>query len=151
MPTGHRALGNDSSLPLETALAALKPVLEDDRVAKIGHDLKFDMIMLARHGVALRGLDTDTMIGSYLIDATRSAHALEDLALEHTSYKALTEEDVCGRGAKARVAGGRAGRGGASTTRASAPTSPDSSRRFCEDRLEQGTAGRCLHDRSSCR
>ena len=41
------------------------------------------------------------MIASYLIDATRSAHRLEDLALEHTSYKALTEEDVCGRGAKA--------------------------------------------------
>ena len=41
------------------------------------------------------------MIASYLIDATRSTHRLEDLALEHTSYKALTEEDVCGRGAKA--------------------------------------------------
>jgi DNA polymerase-1 len=101
VPTGHRALGNDASLPLEAALAALKPALEDDRVAKIGHDMKFDMIMLARHGVALRGLDTDTMIGSYLIDATRSAHGLEDLALEHTSYKALTQEDVCGRGARA--------------------------------------------------
>jgi DNA polymerase-1 len=41
------------------------------------------------------------MIASYLLDATRSEHPLEDLALEHTSYKALTEEDVCGRGAKA--------------------------------------------------
>src|SRR5439155_1410241 len=58
-------------------------------------------ILLARHGVSLRGLDTDTMLASYLIDATRSEHRLEDLALEHTSYKAFTEEDVCGRGAKA--------------------------------------------------
>ena len=41
------------------------------------------------------------MLASYLLDATRSAHPLEDLALEHTGYKALTEEDVCGRGAKA--------------------------------------------------
>ncbi len=57
--------------------------------------------MLARHGVTLRGLDLDTMLASYLLDATRSAHLIEDLALEHTSYKALTAEDVCGRGAKA--------------------------------------------------
>ena len=101
MPTGHRALGNTGSLPLATALAALKPALEDDAVAKIGHDLKFDMIMLARHGIVLRGLDTDTMIGSYLIDRHPVGAPLEDLALEHTSYKALSEEDICGRGAKA--------------------------------------------------
>jgi DNA polymerase I len=101
VPTGHRALGNLSSLPVGTVLAALKSVLEDPSVAKIGHDLKFDTIMLARHGVTLRGLDIDTMIASYLVDATRSAHRLEDLALEHSSYKALTDEEVCGRGAKA--------------------------------------------------
>ncbi len=41
------------------------------------------------------------MLASYLLDATRSGHLIEDLALEHTSYKALTEEDVCGRGVKA--------------------------------------------------
>ncbi len=41
------------------------------------------------------------MIASYLLDATRSAHPLEELALEHTGYKALREEDVCGRGVKA--------------------------------------------------
>jgi DNA polymerase-1 len=51
--------------------------------------------------VVLRGLDVDTMLASYLIDAERATHKLEDLALEHTSYKALSEEDVCGRGAKA--------------------------------------------------
>src|SRR5207249_9407034 len=61
----------------------------------------FDAIVLARHEVTLRGLDTDTMLASYLVDATRSEHRLDDLALEHTSYKALTEEEVCGRGVKA--------------------------------------------------
>ena len=76
-------------------------MLEDASIDKVGHDLKFDAIVLARHGVTLRGLDLDTMLASYLLDATRSEHPLEDLALEHTSYKALTEEDVCGRGAKA--------------------------------------------------
>jgi DNA polymerase I len=82
------------------ALDVLRPVLEDPTIKKVGHDLKFDAILLARHGVAMQGLETDTMIASYLVDANRSSHPLEDLALEHTGYKALTEEEVCGRGAK---------------------------------------------------
>src|SRR5439155_18860384 len=85
----------------EAALEVLRPILEDETVKKAGHDLKFDAIVLAQHGVTLRGFDTDTMLASYLIDATRSEHELEDLALEHTSYKALSEEDICGRGTKA--------------------------------------------------
>src|SRR5207248_4710806 len=100
VPVGHRSLAAPT-LPLEAVLDALRPVLEDEALAKIGHDLKFDAIVLARHGITLRGLETDTMIASYLVDATRSEHRLEELALEHTRYRALTEEDVCGRGAKA--------------------------------------------------
>ncbi len=83
------------------ALQLLKGVLEDGTVQKVGHDLKFDAIVLGRHGINLQGIETDTMLASYLLDATRSAHPLEDLALEHAGYKALKEEDVCGRGAKA--------------------------------------------------
>ena len=83
------------------ALQLLKGVLEDPSIRKVGHDLKFDSIVLGRHGVTLRGIETDTMLASYLLDATRSSHPLEDLALEHAGYKALKEEDVCGRGAKA--------------------------------------------------
>jgi DNA polymerase-1 len=83
------------------ALVELKAIFEDDLIKKVGHDLKFDAIVLERHGVELRGVETDTMLASYLLDATRSAHPLEDLAIEHAGYKALREEDVCGRGAKA--------------------------------------------------
>jgi DNA polymerase-1 len=116
VPTGHRAparnlLGDadpscaeTTGLPaiaVGTALEILRPVLEDASIRKVGHDLKFDAIMLARHGVTLQGLDTDTMLASYLLDATRAEHKLEDLALEHVSYKALKDEDVCGRGARA--------------------------------------------------
>src|SRR6266851_7378470 len=101
VPVGHQALGDTPSMPLAAALQALRPLLEDETIRKAGHDLKFDAIVLARHGVTLRGLDIDTMLASYLVDATRSEHRLEDLALEQTSYKALTEEDVCGRGVKA--------------------------------------------------
>ena len=88
-------------LPLATVMDALRSLLEDPAILKIGHDLKFDAIVLARHGVDLRAIETDTMLASYLVDATRSAHPLEELALEHAGYKALREEDLCGRGAKA--------------------------------------------------
>jgi DNA polymerase I len=101
VPVGHRSLHATPALALDAVLDELRGLLEDDTLKKSGHDLKFDAIVLARHGVTLRGLDVDTMLASYLIDSTRSEHRLEDLALEHTSYKALTEEDVCGRGAKA--------------------------------------------------
>jgi DNA polymerase I len=109
LPTAHRGpapslveeVDEVRSIDVRTVLDALRPVLEDPAIGKSGHDLKFDAIMLARHGVTLQGLETDTMLTSYLIDATRAEHRLEDLALEHVSYKALKEEDVCGRGAKA--------------------------------------------------
>jgi len=101
VPIGHRALGAMPTVPLETTLAALKDVLEDPAIRKVGHDLKFDALVLARHGVTLQGLDLDTMLASYLVDATRTEHRLEDLALELVSYKAIADEDVCGRGAKA--------------------------------------------------
>jgi DNA polymerase-1 len=101
VPTGHRGLGAVPSIAVRTALDVLRPLFEDPAIGKSGHDLKFDAIVLARHGVTLQGLDTDTMLTSYLIDATRAEHRLEELALEHVSYKALKDEDVCGRGVKA--------------------------------------------------
>jgi DNA polymerase-1 len=95
--------GGPEAVPLDRAsvLDTLRAVLEDASIAKVGHDLKFDIIVLARHGIELRGQEMDTMLASYLLDATRSSHPLEELALEHAGYKALREEDVCGRGAKA--------------------------------------------------
>ena len=101
VPVGHRSLGDMASMPLEEAMGILGPVLADPGIVKSGHDLKFDAIVLVRHGVMLDGLGTDTMLASYLLDATRSAHRLEDLSLEHTAYKAIAEEDVCGKGVRA--------------------------------------------------
>jgi DNA polymerase-1 len=89
-----------SQIDRQVALDKLKPLLEDLHVRKVGHDLKFDTVLLARHGITLQGLGFDSMLASYLLDATRPGHPLEETSLEYLGYKALTEEDVCGRGAK---------------------------------------------------
>ena len=58
-------------------------------------------MMLSHEGITLAGLEFDTMLASYVLDATRSSHTIEEVALEHLGYKALTQEDVCGTGQKA--------------------------------------------------
>ena len=101
--SGDLLAGASAPAQLDAArvLERLRPALEDEAIRKVGHDLKFDVIVLARHGITLRGLAFDSMLASYLLDATRPGHPLEETSLEHLGYKALTEEDICGRGAKA--------------------------------------------------
>jgi DNA polymerase-1 len=101
VPVEHRALGVIPTIPSAEAFGTLKGVLEDPAIKKDAHDLKFAAIVCERFGVDLQGLQLDTMLSSYLIDATRSEHRLEDLALELVSYKAISDEEVCGKGAKA--------------------------------------------------
>jgi DNA polymerase I len=101
VPIGHTGLDEPSSLTRQAALAALKPLFEDPAIRKVGHDLKFHLMMLAHEGIALAGLEFDTMLASYVLDATRSGHTVEEVALEYLGYKAVTQEDVCGHGQKA--------------------------------------------------
>src|SRR6185436_11016646 len=77
------------------------PLLEDEGIAKRGHDLKTVVLVLARSGITLRGLSVDSILASYLLDANRSNHVLEEVALEHLGYRAHSEEDIRGKGAKA--------------------------------------------------
>ena len=101
VPLGHRTLGADTGLGREAALDALKKPLADAGLPKVGHDLKQAALILGRHGVPLAGLDLDTLIASYLLDATRPGHDLRDLALEEIGYKAIALEEVVGKGARA--------------------------------------------------
>jgi DNA polymerase-1 len=102
IPLGHEGFGGGFSLPKAEALALLAPLLTDPSIEKIGHDLKADLIVLGRHGVDVQNPQGfDTMIASYLVDANRSSQALEPLALEQLGYKALTEDEVRGKGVKA--------------------------------------------------
>lgn len=102
VPIGHSGLaGADSSLDPRTVLATLAPVLSDPGIQKVAHDLKIALEVLVQHGVTLTNLSFDTMLAAYLLDANRSSQALEPIALEQIGYKALTDDLVRGKGAKA--------------------------------------------------
>jgi DNA polymerase-1 len=102
VPLAHTGLGPVQNLNPRDALAILKPIFEDATIAKIGHDLKFDAVVLARHAITVAGYEFDTMLASYLLDATRSEHPLEETALEYLTYKAIKEEELRGKGIRAR-------------------------------------------------
>ena len=105
VPLERASLVSGPGVDRDAALAALRPVLEDPGIAKVGHDLKRSLILLARSGIRLAGLSSDTMIAGYLLDATRSSQALEPMALEQLGYRAMTVEEVCGKGVKATPIG----------------------------------------------
>ena len=92
-------------VPLDDALAALKPLLESDAVLKIGQNIKYDLNVLARHGIAVAPID-DTMIVSFALDAGRAesgiggGHGMDELAQRHLGHTCLTFKEICGTGRK---------------------------------------------------
>jgi DNA polymerase-1 len=101
IPLAHSGLADTPNLSSPAVFAALGPVLADPAIGKVGHDLKFASIIAAREGMTLAGIDMDTLIASYLVDATRSSHSVEELALERAGYRAKSLAEVAGRGARA--------------------------------------------------
>ncbi len=81
-----------------TVLDALRPLLEDATIAKVGHNLKYDINVFRRHGVRVAGELFDTMIASYVVDATRSSHRLDVLALALLGLTTTSLRDLIGRG-----------------------------------------------------
>jgi DNA polymerase I len=105
VPMAHTGLADSPNLPAREVFQRLGPVLSDPAISKTAHDLKFVTIACAREGIALAGADVDTMVLSYLLDATRSSHDIEGLVLERANYRAISEEDLTGRGARALSVG----------------------------------------------
>jgi DNA polymerase-1 len=98
LPVGHCGTGAPAQLPLEAVLAELRPWLESDRAAKVGQHLKYDMHVLANHGVALAGVSHDTLIESYVLESDKS-HDLDALASRHLGLRTITYDEVTGKGA----------------------------------------------------
>ena len=76
----------------------LGPVLADPAIEKIGQNIKYDWMVLRRHGVDLAGVNFDTMVASYLIDPGKRAHGLDQIALDYLGHKNITYAEVAGKG-----------------------------------------------------
>ena len=100
VPLAHDYPGAPDQLNREAVLDALKPLLEDESVAKVGQHLKYDANVLANHGITLRGIHDDTMLESYVLDAAGSRHDLDTLALKYLGQRTIHFEDIAGKGVK---------------------------------------------------
>ena len=100
VPLAHDYPGAPDQLERDAVLDALKPLLEDEQVAKVGQHLKYDANVLANHGIMLRGIHDDTMLESYILDAVGSRHDLDTLALKYLGQRTIHFEDIAGKGAK---------------------------------------------------
>jgi DNA polymerase-1 len=100
IPVGHDYLGAPEQLDRDLVLAALKPWLEDDSKAKVGQNLKYDMSILARYQIELRGIKFDTMLESYVLNSVGSRHDMDSLALKYLNHQTISFEDLAGKGAK---------------------------------------------------
>jgi DNA polymerase-1 len=98
IPLHHSGPDAPEQLPLDEVLARLRPWLEDDAAKKIGQNLKYDRHVLLNHGVHLAGVQHDTLLQSYVLEAHKT-HNLEALAERHLGRKGLSYEDLCGKGA----------------------------------------------------
>ena len=101
VPIARDELDLTGELSCQTVFEVLGPVLEDSQLRIIGHDLKRLVVWLAEYGIRLGGLEFDTMVASYLIDATRTTPTLDSVALEQTGYQVVSAETVRGKGTKA--------------------------------------------------
>ncbi|MBP4044592.1 DNA polymerase I [Chromobacterium violaceum] len=99
LPLEHHYAGAPQQLPLEAALAKLKPWLEDASKKKCGQNLKYDCHVLANHGIALAGIADDSMLASYVLES-HQRHNMDDLARRHLGENTVSYEEICGKGAK---------------------------------------------------
>jgi DNA polymerase-1 len=79
-------------------MAPLRALLEDPNVKKTAQNGKYELLVLRRAGIALAGVDFDTMIASYVLDPGRRSHGLDQLALEFLNHKLTSVEELCGKG-----------------------------------------------------
>ena len=99
VPLGHDYPGAPDQLNRKQVLEQLRPLLEDPARPKLGQHLKYDLHVLANHGVALRGIRHDTLLESYVLDST-ARHDMDSLAERHLKLRTIHYEDVAGKGAK---------------------------------------------------
>ena len=106
IPVGHVGAQGDllggkteapKQIPLKDALALMKPLLEDPSILKIGQNLKYDMAVLAKYGIAVAPID-DTMLVSYVLEGGLHGHGMDELSELHLGHSTIKFSDVTGSG-----------------------------------------------------
>ncbi len=98
LPLAHRYAAVPQLLTFDEALAKLKPWLESPRHAKVGQNLKYDMHVLANHGIRLAGVAHDTLLESYVVESDKG-HDMDSMALRHLGIATIKYDEVTGKGA----------------------------------------------------
>lgn len=98
LPLRHNYKDSPQQIPKEKAFDLLKEVLTDPRIKKIGQNIKYDYIVLNREGIALEGVDLDTMVLSYLLEPNWRKHNLNKLALNYLQLKTIPYHEIVGKG-----------------------------------------------------
>ncbi len=99
IPLAHRGPAAPPQLGRERVLARLAPWLQDERQRKVGQHLKYDSHVFANHGLRLAGIEHDTLLQSYVLEAHKP-HDMDSLAARHLGRDTITYEQVCGKGAR---------------------------------------------------
>jgi DNA polymerase-1 len=99
IPFGHDYLGAPEQLSKEAVLSALKPILEDAQIKKVGQNLKYDMSVLAEHGIQLQGVAFDTLLESYVLNSVATRHDMDSLAKYYLDKQTISFTDIAGKGA----------------------------------------------------
>ena len=100
LPLSHDYSDAPKQLPFKKTLKKLKPFLASTKIAKLGHNLKYDKNVLANYGIELDGIKHDSMLESYILDSTASRHDMDSLALKYLDHTTIHYEEVAGKGAK---------------------------------------------------
>lgn len=99
IPFGHDYLGAPQQLSKQQVLEALRPILESPNICKVGQNLKFDISVLAQHGIELQGVAFDTMLESYVLDSVATRHDMDSLADYYLQHSTTSFSDIAGKGA----------------------------------------------------
>jgi len=99
IPFGHDYLGVPEQLSRDRVMAHLKPLLENPSIKKVGQNIKYDMSIFAQHGIALKGIEFDTMLESYVLDSVATRHDMDSLADKYLGEQTIKFTDIAGKGA----------------------------------------------------
>ncbi|MGB8807410.1 MAG: DNA polymerase I [Candidatus Rickettsiella isopodorum] len=103
IPLAHNYPEAPKQLSRDWVLQQLKPLFEDPKQLKIGHNLKYDSGILANYEIPLQGLHFDTMLASYLLDSASNSHSLDSAAIKHLDHKTIRFEEIAGKGSKQKT------------------------------------------------